>query len=283
MRTLSFNLELSDPGGNPLALGSGPSLTSVTSDKGTATIGTVSGKIYPIIVRNVPQAAKAITLTVKKRGFVDTTIGPITVPAAGNPGPQVKTLVYALTTTVSGKVVTPARAADSTKGTHISTAQVWASTDPTNKVPVNPADGSYTLSSVKHSGTFTITAEYTATGNSNYTTSDPQNVSTTAPAHTQDIALKYGYTTTFTVEAGLRDPTTGAAAISPGITIVIEVEGREVKRGITSGSSAPKYIVEVDHAGTLRMTASRAGYTARSKTLTGVASGTSGELFFLSP
>ena len=34
VRTLSFNLELSEPNGSPLALGSGPSLTSVTSDKG---------------------------------------------------------------------------------------------------------------------------------------------------------------------------------------------------------------------------------------------------------
>ena len=95
MKTLSFNLELSEPNGSPLALGSGPSLTSVTSDKGNAVIGTVSGKIYPITVRNVPQAAKAITLTVKKRGFVDTAIGPIAVPASGNPAPQVKTMAYA--------------------------------------------------------------------------------------------------------------------------------------------------------------------------------------------
>ena len=66
MKTLSFNLELSEPNGSPLALGSGPARTIITADKGTVSIGTVSGKIYPITVRNIPQAAGAITLTVKK-------------------------------------------------------------------------------------------------------------------------------------------------------------------------------------------------------------------------
>ena len=253
VRTLSFNLELSDPGGNPLALGSGPSLTTVTSDKGTATIGTVSGKIYPITVRNVPQAAKAITLTVKKRGFVDTTVGPITVPASRNPAPQIKTLAYALTTTVSGKVVTPARAADSTKGSHISTAQVWASTDPTNKVPVNTSDGSYSLNGVKHSGTFTITAEYTA-GDGNYKTSDPKTVSTTAPTHTQDIALKYGYTTTF---SGRVLNVSGSGSLANGVEVVIEVEGveaaRDTTRNIGGGAANDgKYSITADHPGSLR-------------------------------
>ena len=251
VRTLSFNLELSDPGGNPLALGSGPSLTTVTSDKGNATIGTVSGKIYPITVRNVPQAAKAITLTVKKRGFVDTTVGPITVPTSKHPAPQVKTIAYALTTTVSGKVVTPARAADATKGSHISTAQVWASTDPTNKVTVNTADGSYSLSGVKHSGTFTITAEYTATGNSNYTTSDPQPVSTTAPTYTQDIALKYGYTTTV---SGQVVNLAGSGMIN-GAAVVIEVEGVEAGRDTTRriGIRPGSYSITAAHPGDLRV------------------------------
>ena len=130
MRTLSFNLELSDPGGNPLALGSGPVRTIITSDKGTLSIGTVSGKIYPVTVSNVPQAAGAITLTVKKYGFVDTTIGPIAVRASGNPASQTKRLAYAnITTTVSGKVVTPARLADASKGSVITTARVWVSTE----------------------------------------------------------------------------------------------------------------------------------------------------------
>ena len=256
VRTLSFNLELSDPGGNPLALGSGPSLTTVTADKGTAAIGTVSGKIYPITVRNVPQAAKVITLTVKKRGFVDTTIGPIAVPALGNPGPQVKTIAYALTTTVSGKVVTPARAADPAKGSHISTAQVWASTDPDNKVPVNTADGSYTLSGVKHSGTFTITAEYTATGNSNYTTSDPQNVSTTASTYTQDIALKYGYTTT--VSGQVIGSSGGTSSRVNGAAVIMEVEGVEAGRDTTRNIGGGvlndgRYSITAAHPGRLRV------------------------------
>ena len=263
MKTLSFNLELSEPNGDPLALGSGPVRTIITSDKGTLSIGTVSGKIYPVTVRNVPQAAKAITLTVKKRGFVDTTIGPIAVPASGNPAAQIKTIPYALTTTVSGKVVTPARAADAAKGSHISTAEVWASTDPDNKVPVNPADGSYTLNGVKHSGNFTVTAEYTATGNSNYKTSDPQTVSTTAPAHTQDIALKYGYTTTITVTVLLYASATAlSGTVGSGANVVIEVEGIKVHEGTTGGSPTPVYTVTVDHPGRLSdVTASMPGYT----------------------
>ena len=271
MRTLSFNLELSEPNGAPLALGSGPVRTIITSDKGTLSIGTVSGKIYPVTVRNVPQAAKAITLTVKKRGFVDTTIGPIAVPASGNPAAQIKTIPYALTTTVSGKVVTPARAADAAKGSHISTAEVWASTDPGNKVPVNTADGSYSLNGVKHSGTFTITAEYTATGNSNYKTSDPQAVSTTAPAHTQDIALNYGYTTELTVRVSLHASALGAGTVSSGVNVVIEVEGIKAHEGTTGGSPTPGYTVTVDHPGRLSdVTASMPGYTG---TVSGLGNG----------
>ena len=49
---------------------------------------------------------------------------------------------------------------------------MWASTDPDNKVTA-AADGSYRLNVVKHSGTFTVIAEYTA-GDGNYKTSDPR-------------------------------------------------------------------------------------------------------------
>ena len=61
-------------------------------------------------------------------------------------------------------------------------------------------DGSYSLQVAGHSGSFTITAEYTATGNKNYKTSDPKTVTTTRAAiENQDIALNYGYTTAVTV------------------------------------------------------------------------------------
>ena len=142
------------------------------------------------------------------------------------------------------------------KGSHISTAQVWASTDPTNKVPVNTADGSYSLSGVKHSGTFTVTAEYTATGNSNYTTSDPQNVSTTASTYTQDIALKYGYTTTVSgTVAGI--PAGGGFARINGATVIMEVEGveagRDTSRNIGGGTANDgRYSITVAHPGRLR-------------------------------
>ena len=81
---------------------------------------------------------------------------------------------------MSGKVVTPAKAADSTKGSVVATARVWASTDPTKKIAVG-ADGSYTLKVAGHRGSFTITAEYTAS-NKNYKSSAPKTVSTTGPA-----------------------------------------------------------------------------------------------------
>ena len=87
--------------------------------------------------------------------------------------------IITYTTTVKGKVITPAKAAGPTKGSVIATAQVWASTDPAKKVDVG-TDGSYTLEVAGHSGSFTITAEYTATSNKNYKTSDPKSVTTTA-------------------------------------------------------------------------------------------------------
>ena len=64
-------------------------------------------------------------------------------------------------------------AADPTKGSVITTARVWASTDPTKKVEVG-ADGSYSLEVAGHTGSFTITAEYTATDNENYKTANPK-------------------------------------------------------------------------------------------------------------
>ena len=50
-------------------------------------------------------------------------------------------------------------------------------------------NGSYSLEVVKHSGTFTITADYTA-GDGNYKAGTPQAVKTTAATHSQNIALK---------------------------------------------------------------------------------------------
>ena len=259
VRTLSFNLELSDPGGNPFALGNGPARTIITSDKGDVSIGTVSGKTYPVTVSNVPQAVGAITLTVKKYGFVDTTIGPIAVPASRNPATQSKTLAYAnITTTVSGKVVTPARLADASKGSVITTARVWASTDTANKVPVDSTDGSYSLD-VQHlgPGNFTITAEYTG-GDGNYTTSDPQPVSPTAPTYTQDIALKYGYTTT--VSGRIFFASSPAFGVTPvnGALVIIKVEGIEAGRDTTQnyGISPGRYRITVAHPGRLTVTAS---------------------------
>ena len=179
------------------------------------------------------------------------------------------------TTTVSGKVITPARAADPAKGSVITTARVWASTDPAKKVAV-AADGSYSLQVAGHSGSFTITAEYTATGNKNYKTSDPKTVTTTGPAiENQDITLNYGYTTEVTVQVALY-PTGAAPIFANGVAVVITAnttteQGHVVGRGTTSNAATPpSAVIKVDHPGMIRVTASNTGYTSASsdRTLT---------------
>ena len=180
------------------------------------------------------------------------------------------------TTTVSGKVITPARAADPAKGSVITTARVWASTDPTKKVAVG-TDGSYSLQVAGHSGSFTITAEYTATDGNYKKTSTAKTVTTTGAAiENQDIALKYGYTTEVTAQVSLNATTTSGGAISSGVTVVITAEdGHEVGRGITSGNFAatgilPSAVIEVDHPGRITVTASRDGYRGNSNSETDV-------------
>ena len=168
------------------------------------------------------------------------------------------------TTTVSGTVITPARAADSTKGSIITTARVWSSIDPAKKVAVG-ADGSYSLQVAGHSGSFTITAEYTAT-DGNYKTSTAKTVTTTSAAiDGQDIPLNYGYTTVVTVQAGLFPSGLGSVgSISNGVTVVITAEdGHEVGRGITSGT-AKSAVITVDHPGRMTITASNPGYRSAS-------------------
>ena len=166
------------------------------------------------------------------------------------------------TTTVKGKIVTPARAADPAKGSIITTARVWSSIDPANKVPVDSTDGSYSLQVANHTGSFTITAEYTAAGNRNYKTSDPRTVSTTGAAiENQDIALNYGYTTTVTTQVSLSMNTTSGGSVSSGVTVVITTEdGHEIGREITSGAAGPSAVIPVDHPGRIVITASRDGY-----------------------
>ena len=165
-----------------------------------------------------------------------------------------------------GKIVTPARAADPAKGNIITAARVWFCIDPTNctdpaKKDVG-ADGSYTLQVAGHTGSFTITAEYTAT-DGNYKTSTAKTVSTTGAAiDNQDIALNYGYTTTVTVQVALHPSGFGSGGtISSGVTVVITAEdGHEVGRGTTSGATSPSAVITVDHPGRMRATASHPGY-----------------------
>ena len=171
------------------------------------------------------------------------------------------------TTTVSGKVVTPAKAADPAKGSVITTARVWASTDPAKKVAVG-TDGSYSLQVAGHSGSFTITAEYTAAGDKNYKTGDPKTVTTKgASIENQDITLNYGYTTEVIAQVSLNATTTSGGAISSGVTVVITAEdGHEVGRGITASGGARTAVITVDHPGRMIITASRDGYMGNAGT-----------------
>ena len=139
---------------------------------------------------------------------------------------------------------------------------MWSSIDPAKKVEVG-ADGSYSLQVAGHSGSFTITAEYTAT-DGNYKTSTAKTVGTTGTAiDGQDIPLNYGHTTTVTVGVVLQTAG-GGGAVSNGVTVVITAEnGHEVGRGITSGA-AKRAVITVDHPGRMIITASRTGYTSDS-------------------
>ena len=135
---------------------------------------------------------------------------------------------------------------------------MWASTDPGNKVTVDSADGSYTLQVTHHQGTFTLTADYTA-GDGNYKAGTPQAVSTTAAAHTQDIALRYGYTITLSGRV-FDTPPGESLTYRNGATVIITVEspGLEVARTTSStiGGNAGSYRVTFDHPGRFRITAS---------------------------
>ena len=211
----------------------------------------------------VKEHTGTFTLTVKKAGYIGVTIS-ISAKKTNHTVPVIQ-LAEPYTTTVRGKVVTPARAADPAKGSFITTARVWSSVDPTKKAAVG-ADGSYSLQVAGHTGNFTITAEYTATGNRNYKTSDPKNVTTKgASIDNQDIPLNYGYTTEFTAQVSLNMNTTSGGRIRSGVTIIVTAEdGYEVGRGITSGA-AKRAVITVDHPGRITVAASRDGYRGDSR------------------
>ena len=182
----------------------------------------------------------------------------------GNPGGD---LAKTYTTTVSGKVTTPAGNAvtqyDTAAGRSIPSgddAKVWVSTASatTTKVAV-AADGSFNLS-VTHPGTFTLNVDYPA--ERDYKAGAPQAVSTTAATHTRDIALSYGHTTTLSGQVS--DNPSGTTYINRnGLPVIIEVEGREVDRTTsrTIGGIAGSYRITFDHPGTFRATASFEGRT----------------------
>ena len=160
------------------------------------------------------------------------------------------------TTTVSGKVTTPA-------GNPLTTAQVWASTDPARKVKVKQ-DGSYSLG-VFHSGSFTITAEDTE---GNYQTSDPKPFNDIKAKNIdgRDFELKYGHTTTVSGKTNTYGGNPPASGTRNGITVIIEVEGLEVGRTTSSGGGDYTFN-DVAHNGTLVIKANHSVYKPYSYTL----------------
>ena len=162
------------------------------------------------------------------------------------------------TTTVSGKVTTPA-------GNPLTTAQVWASTDPARKVKVKQ-DGSYSLG-VFHSGSFTITAEDTE---GNYQTSDPKPFNDIKAKNItgHDFGLKYGHITTVSGKTKTYGGDPPSSGTRNGVTVTIEVEGVEVGRTTSGGSTVGSYTFnDVAHNGTLTIKARHSLFKHYSHTL----------------
>ena len=140
--------------------------------------------------------------------------------------------------------------------------------DPARKAAAK-ADGGWSLK-VTHSGTFTITADYTGT-DGNYKASAPPTINTSA----QNIALKYGYTTAASgsvlvypgdvAESVLADI---AGTRTNGVKVI--VESVEAARGITKnigGSDGEYNINDIPHNGTLTIKGSFTGMRTDSMTL----------------
>ena len=159
------------------------------------------------------------------------------------------------TTTVSGRIVTPARAADPTKGSTIGTAEVWASTDPNRKVAAK-ADGTYSIE-VTHAGTFGITSGYTGT-DGNYKTSDEKTFKTADKTiDGENIALKYGYSTEFTGRVlTVADP---RSISRNGAVVTVEVEGRVVG-STTAGGGRAEFSITFAHPGSFKIIARLTGF-----------------------
>ena len=172
------------------------------------------------------------------------------------------------TTIVSGKVTTPAGKAVTQYDTATrrsvpsgEDAEVRVSTDSsarTVKAAV-AADGSFTLR-VTHPGTFTLSVDYPA--GRDYKAGSPQSVTTTKAAHTQNIALKYGYTTTIDGQV-IDNLPSGTSAFRNGAPVIVYAEGRKVADTVsrTIGGTFGRYSIMFDHPGTFRVAASFEGRT----------------------
>ena len=162
------------------------------------------------------------------------------------------------TTTVSGKIITPAKAKDSSKGSFITTAEVRANGA---KAKTN-SEGSYELK-VKHSGTFQIFVDYTPTDprkRNDYKQGAPQTITTTEETESLNIPLNYGYT--LTLSGQVVSTKVGDTGRKKGATVTIEVEG--LFAGSTKTSGNGNYSITFSHNGTYKATASLAGFISES-------------------
>ena len=189
-------------------------------------------------------------------------------PGGGDPGQTGKPITpvkpvtppkpKTYTTIVSGRVTTPAGNAVTQYDTatrrsvpSAEDAEVRVSTDSSAKTD---------KAAVAADGSFTLSVDYPA--GRDYKAGASQSVTTTKAAHTQNIALKYGYTTTISGRVD-DNPPGGGSIIRNGVPVIVYVEGREAERtsSRTIGGSVGRYVIMFDHPGTFRVAASFGGRT----------------------
>ena len=182
----------------------------------------------------------------------------------GNPGQIYTTIVSGRITTPAGKAVTQYDTTTKRPVPSAEDAEVTASTDSSARAvkAAVAADGRFTLE-VKHPGTFTLSVDYPA--GRDYKAGAPQSVTTTKAAHTQDITLKYGYTTTLSGQVIVLN-TSGDGSSRNGVTVTVAVEGRVVNSTTSSGTNTAgiqlgNYRITFDHPGSFRASASFEGRT----------------------
>ena len=164
---------------------------------------------------------------------------------------------YIITTKLTAIILSPGKIKNEETGKiesihkdiRIPYPELWLSTDPTKKVR-GDSEGQVSLE-VKHSGTFTLIANYTGE-DGKYKQSDPFTVKTTKRFLTELIPLNYGRTSTLTGYIYL-DPLNrgkGDSSLERNVRVIVEVEGYPVAE--TKTDDLGKYEFEnISHNGKL--------------------------------